>query len=382
MITNDMPQGAAKNTISLRMGHPDPATLLTPEMQTAVQSISAAALQYGPERGTTTLISYLVEKLNREQNLSIRPAQMMLVPGATGAVDMIARLFAGSGKIALIESPTYVDAIHVFQDHHIELYSIPTDEHGLIISALEETLKRLTAAGKTPAFLYTIPTFQNPSGATLPYDRRRQILQLAEAFGFLIVEDDVYRDLYFEAMPPASFYALSNQKNVLSIGSYSKILAPGLRLGWLVGSEDLIERCVNCGTTQMGGGASPFAAQVVTTYCCNGYLEPHVAQLRSVYKERRDVALSSLQRYMPDGVTWTQPQGGFFIWLTLPDEILAQEVQYQALQQNVTVAAGAGFFANPSDGDHNLRIAFSYAPLTDLENGIRILGQVIHSLKA
>jgi len=382
MATDHMPQGTAKHTIALKMGHPDPATLLTPELKNALQSVSTAALQYGPEQGTKALISYLVDKLNSEQRLGIRPEQMMLVPGATGAVDMIARLFAGSGRVVLVEAPTYVDAIHVFRDHQIELCAIPTDEQGLIIPALEKALDRLKAAGKVPAFLYTIPTFQNPSGATLPHERRMEILRLAEAFGFLVVEDDVYRELYFEAVPPASFYALSNRENVLSIGSFSKILAPGFRLGWLVGSEDRIRQCVNCGTTQMGGGASPFAAQVVTEYCCKGYLEPHVAQLRSMYKARRDVALAALKRYMPSGVCWTHPLGGFFIWLTLPDEILAQDVQRQALQQNVTVAAGNGFFANPSGGAHNLRIAFSYAPLNDLENGIRILGQAIETLKS
>ena len=170
----------------------------------------------------------------------------------------------------LVEAPSYVDALHIFRDQQIELCSIPMDEDGLIPSELEKQLAQLNSSGKFPSMLYTIPNFHNPTGITLSEARRIEIIKLSRQYGFLIVEDDVYRDLSFEGELPASFYALAHGKQVLSIGSFSKTLAPGLRLGWLLGSEDAIQRCVNCGTTQMGGGANPFVANIVAEYCRSG----------------------------------------------------------------------------------------------------------------
>ena len=383
MTSNDLPQGMTQNTISLLLGHPDPATLLTPEMRNAMQRVISSpqaytALQYGPEQGTQSLINFLVEKINREQGLSVQPANLMLVAGATHAIDMLTRLYARPGGVVLVEAPTYVDAIHIFRDHQVELYAIPTDEDGLIPSELEKQLALLHSSGKFPRILYTIPNFHNPTGCTLPEARRSEIIGLAGHYGFLIVEDDVYRDLSFEGAVPASFYALTNGDQVVSIGSFSKTLAPGLRLGWLLGSENVIQRCINCGTMQMGGGANPFVAHMVAEYCRSGHWEKHIVHLQSLYKGRRDVALSALSQYMPSDVRWTRPAGGFFIWLSLPKQVFAQDVKRLALQEGVSLAAGEGFFVHPADGEHHLRLAYSRATPNDIDAGIRVLAQVIH----
>jgi DNA-binding transcriptional MocR family regulator len=375
----------AQNTISLLLGHPDPATLLTPELRNAMQRVISSpqaytALQYGPEQGTQSLINFLVEKINREQCLSIQPANLMLVAGSTHAVDMLTRLYARPGGVVLVEAPTYVDAIHIFRDHQVELYAIPTDEDGLIPSELAKQLARLHSNGKFPSILYTVPNFHNPTGCTLPEARRSEIIRLAHHYGFQIMEDDVYRDLSFEGSVPASFYALAHGDQALSIGSFSKTLAPGLRLGWLLGSADAIQRCINCGTMQMGGGANPLAAHIVAEYFRSGYWEAHISHLRSLYKMRRDVALSALNQYMLSDMSWTHPAGGFFIWLSLPKTVFAQDVKRMALQEGVLLAAGEGFFVNPSDGEHNLRLAYSCATPDDIETGIRILAQIIHRL--
>src|SRR5947208_15773311 len=172
MTSNDLPQGMTQNTISLLLGHPDPATLLTPEMRNAMQRVISspqayAALQYGPEQGTPSLINLLVEKSNREQGLSVQPANLMLVAGATHAVDMLTRLYARPGEVVLVEAPTYVDAIHIFRDHQVELYAIPTDEDGLSPSELEKQLALRHSSGKLPRILYNIPNFQTPTGCEL-----------------------------------------------------------------------------------------------------------------------------------------------------------------------------------------------------------------------
>src|SRR5260370_36178537 len=278
----------------------------------------------------------------------------------------------------LVEAPTYVDAIHIFRDLQIELCSIPMDEHGLIPSELEKQVVRLHSSGKFPSMLYTIPNFHNPTGSTLSEARCIEIIRLARQYGFLIMEDDVYRDLSFEGAVPASFYALANGTQVLSIGSFSKTLAPGLRLGWLLGSEDAIERCINCGTTQMGCGANPFVAQIVAEYCQRGYWEKQILHLQSLYKMRRDVMLSALSQYMPTDVRWTHPAGGFFIWVSLPKTVFAQDVKRLALQEGVSLAAGEGFFVHPARGEHHVRLSYSRATPDDIDAGMRVLAQVIH----
>jgi 2-aminoadipate transaminase len=385
MMHPDLPESTSRPTISLNVGDPDPTTLATPELRSAVAMTMDTpdffrGLQYGPEEGTRGLVEFLIEKINREQGVSIGPANVMLVAGSTHAVDMLARLYTKPGDVVLIEAPTYPDAIHVFQDHHIELHSIPMDNDGFIVSALEERLAWLESNGKFPSFLYTIPTFHNPRGSTLCAVRRLEIVELANKHGFMIVEDDVYRDLSFNGPVPASFYALAHGNQTCSIGSFSKTLAPGFRLGWLVASEDVIQNCIACGTTQMGGGASPFSAQVVAQYCRSGHWEPHILRLRSVYGTRRDIMLSALERYMPSGIEWTCPDGGYFIWLTLPPTMHAHDVKRLALAAGVSLAAGDAFFVAPSDGRHHLRLAYSYAAPHDLDVAVHTLAQVINGL--
>jgi DNA-binding transcriptional MocR family regulator len=385
-MTDDLAQGTTANTISLLLGHPDPTTLFTPEFQAAVESVlhqpdARRLMAYGPEQGTPRLIRYLMDKFNRDEGLALTPDNLMIVAGSTHAVDMIARLYAKPGGTVLVEAPTYADSLHIFRDHHLDLCSIPIDENGIIVAELEARLSRLNADGKTPAFLYTIPTFQNPSGATLPVERKIEIVRLAKQYGFLIVEDDVYRPLAFEGDVPPSFYEVANGDQTLSIGSFSKTLAPGLRLGWLIGSPEYIRECVACGTTQMGGGANPFTAQIVAEYCAQGCWEAHVERLRAVYQQRREVMLVALRQHMPDCVTWTTPAGGFFIWVTLPERVFAQQVKQRMLEAGVLVGAGNGYYITPSDGDHHLRLSYSFAPLSDLETGIRVLGDVIQGLK-
>jgi 2-aminoadipate transaminase len=377
----ELPQGVLPGTISLVFGHPDSTTLPVDGLRAATEAVlrspqARLALQYGPEQGTPALIDYLLKKLNREEGLGLTGDNLMLVAGSVHAVDMIARLYAGHDGVVLVEAPTYHDALHVFHDHGLDLRPVPIDEDGIVVEALGEQLALLQREGKPPRLLYTIPNFQNPSGVTLTAARREAILELAREHGFLVVEDDVYRDLAFEGEVPPSFYALSRGQGVLRIGSFSKIMAPGLRLGWLIAAPEHIQRCVSCGTSQMGGGANPFTAHVVAEYCRAGHLEPQIARLRQVYRRRRDVTLAALGRHMPPGVTWTQPRGGFFVWLTLTEGMSVGPLQEAARQRGVLFVPGSGFFAG-GGGEQNLRLAFSFVPPDEIERGVMILAQAI-----
>ena len=381
MSVQALPQGVLPGTISLVLGHPDASTLPVDDLCAASEAVlrgpqARLALAYGAEQGAPALIECLVDKLNCEKGLDLTRDHLMIVAGSTAAVDMIARLYVGRDGVVLVEAPTYHDALRVFRDHGADLRGVPTDEDGVIVEALEAQLGALRHEGKSPKLLYTIPNFQNPAGVTLATARREAILKLACERGFLIVEDDVYRDLVFEGDVPPSFYALANGRGVLRIGSFSKILSPGLRVGWLVAEPEHIRRCVDCGVMQMGGGASPFAAHIVAEYCRAGCLEPHIAELRQVYQRRREITLQALERHMSAGVTWTHPRGGFFIWLTLPAGVSVGPLREAAREQGVLFAPGTGFFAN-GGGERNLRLAFSFAPPDEIEQGVAILAQAI-----
>lgn len=374
----NLPQGVTKDTISLMLGHPDPSALVTPEFAAAVSRVlnaAESALQYGNEQGNIALIDYLTGRIRRTQGILLASEQVMITAGSTHANDLIARLYGRGGSV-IVEAPTYADSLSIFRDHGIPLHAVPMDEGGVIVEAFAALLHRLP---ESPRLFYSIPNFHNPTGITAVEDRRREIVRLAGEYGFTIVEDDVYRELTFDAPVPSSYFALAQGTGVrvMQIGSFSKTLAPGLRLGWIAASAEAVARFVGCGTTQMGGGASPFTAQIMADYCCSGAWEAHLERLRALYRLRRDTMLAALKRSMPDGVTWTSPAGGFFVWLTLSEGLRGVEIKHEAAARGVLVTAGEGFFLDPSDGARNVRLTFSFALLPDIERAVQVLGEVI-----
>jgi DNA-binding transcriptional MocR family regulator len=369
-------------TISFVYGLPDPAAFPAEELQRVavrvLQEQAAVALQYGPEQGYGPLIDCIRTKIEREENLHVERPQMMLTAGSAPALDLFCSLFTKPGDRVLVEAPTYHDSIHLFRDHELTVHQVPMDAGGLSAQALAHVLTSMSRHGDRARFLYTIPNFQNPSGITLAAERRRAVLRLAERFDLLVVEDDVYRDLTYAEAPPPSLFELNGGDRVLRIGSFSKILAPGLRMGWLIAAPALIERLIGCGLLNMGGGANPFIANVLAGFCRQGSLEPHIARLRQTYSERRDVALHALSSHMPEGVRWTRPGGGFFIWLTLPPPLRALDVAARARKVGLWIPAGDPFFAEAPTGQH-LRLAFSYVEPDKIAQGVQLLGEVLKS---
>lgn len=367
-------------TISLIYGLPAPETFPAEELRRAADQVlrerPQLALQYGPEHGYGPLIDYLRNKLARDEGLEIERPQIMLTGGSAAALDHFCTLFTRTGDIALVEAPTYHEALQVLRDHGLRLLQVPTDDGGLQVEALADRLAALARRGERARFLYLIPSFQNPSGITLSAERRPALLELAERYDLLVVEDDVYRDLAYEGTVPPSLFALDGGRRVLHIGSFSKILAPGVRLGWLLGPEGLIERTIGSGLRCMGGGANPLVSNILATYCQQGHLEPHIEDLRRVYRERRDVALAALAEEMPPGIEWTRPGGGMFIWLKLPEPLRAAEVTARAREANLMILTGDPFFAEQPTGQY-LRLAFSYVTPDKIRAGVAILGQVL-----
>ena len=387
MKLENTPQGVVAGSIPLFAGHPSHDLLPIAGVERAVESVWRGGnitrlFDYGDEQGNPQLIEFLVERLNREERLGINRDNLMIIGGSTWGVDMICDQLTRAGDVVLVDAPSYRDALHIFRDHHLDIRDISIDAGGVIVEEMERTLRSLAAAGRAPKFYYVVPNFQNPSGITMPEARRRAVIDLSRRYGFAIVEDDVYNDIRFgDALPP-SFTALAGGEDVLRMGSFSKTLAPGLRLGWLIASAERIAEFVGSGVLTMGGGANPFTAAIVAEYCRSGAWEAHVQWLRGQYQQRCDVALAALDASMPPRVSYTRPTGGYFIWLRLTPALEVAALAERARQRKVYFAPGTGFFVNPADGRHHLRLSFSFVPPDDLRAGIEILCRLIAEMSA
>ena len=367
-------------TISFIYGLPAPETFPVNDLRRAAEVVfqerAALALQYGPEQGYGPLIDHIRHRLASDEGLALERPQIMITAGSAQAIDHLCTLFTRQGDLVLVEAPTYHETLQLFRDHGLRPLQVATDDDGLQVEALAARLEALARRGERARLLYVIPNFQNPSGITLAGDRRRPVLDLAERYDLMVLEDDVYRDLAYGGEVPPSLFALDGGRRVLRIGSFSKIMAPGLRLGWLIGPPAWIERVINSGLRNMGGGANPLVANILATYCRQGLLEPHIEQLRQVYRERRDVLLDALGAQVPAGVRWTRPGGGFFVWLALPEPFKAADVVKRAREAGLMIPGGDPFFAEAPTGQY-LRLAFSYVTPGKIREGIAILGQVL-----
>ena len=361
---------------------PDPETFPAEDLRLAFAKVfseqAELGLQYGPEQGFGPLIDYLLEKVSRDEGHKLDRSRIKLSAGASQALDHFCSLYAKPGDTVIVEAPTYHEALLLFGNHGLRPLQIPVDSEGMDMDRLEKCLINLKAKGIKPSFIYTIPSFQNPSGITLSQQKRMDLLTLAEGMDLRIVDDDVYCDLAYENSRVPSLYTLDGGRRVTRLGSFSKIVAPGLRLGWILGPPEVIERLVNSGLRHMGGGANPLTAIAMSSYCQRGNLDPHIGTMRHVYKKRRDVMLDALDAFMPGGVSWTRPGGGFFIWMTLPPPLQAKEIKKAAEDEKILLLAGDPFFAEPSSCQY-LRLSFSYVPEREIKKGIKKLAAILRS---
>ncbi len=327
-------------------------------------------LAYGAEQGDGYFRLALAQFLSEGYGQPVDPAHLFVTNGASQGLDLICTLFAHAGDTVFVEEPSYFLALNIFADHHLNIVSLPIDEEGLIIEALEEKLKT-----QKPAFLYTIPTFHNPAGVTLSATRREQLVRLSETYGFLIVADEVYQLLGYSAKPPRPLPFYDEKGTVLSIGSFSKILAPGVRLGWIQAKSRLIERFVSSGLLDSGGGLNPFTSSLVRSALELGLLQEHLLFLKSAYNAGL-IALSETLREVAPAFSFSQPEGGFFIWGHLAEDIDAEALLSKAKQHKVGFQPGIKFSSRQRLRNY-MRLSFAYYDEAMLREGAKRLAKVI-----
>ena len=368
------------DTIAFSGGYPDPGSLpiqdIIESTRIALERDGEWALQYGFGSGIPELVTQLSTKLARDQGIIAGPENILITNGSSHALALIFELFVNPGDVIIAEAPWFMGAIWRARATGCDVREVPLDGEGLDIGVLEQTLRDIKAEGKQAKFLYCVPTFQNPSGITYSLERRKAIVALAQEYNMPILEDDAYYDLRFEgdALPP--MYTIDDQGLVMYCGTFSKIMSAGMRLGWCVANPQIIARLAGLKTDS---GTSPFASHVAAQFTSSGTLVEHINHLRPLYQHRRDVMLSALEEHMPEGTTWTIPQGGFFIWMTLPDGVTCADLAARCEEGGVSIGQGAMFFHN-GGGEQQVRLAYSYNNDEEILHGVQVMGTAAHEL--
>jgi len=367
------------DVISLAGGLPAPETFPVETIKRITNEIlekhADKALQYGTTKGFTPLRLALARWMGKRYGIPMSKVEVMMVSGSQQALDLLGRVFINPGDVIIVEAPTYLAALNAFKYYEPEFVSVPMDHDGMRIDLLEEKLEELKRKGKRLKFVYTVSTFQNPMGVTMSLERRKRLIELAKEYDFLIVEDNPYSELRYSGEPVPPIKHFDDEGRVIYLGTFSKILAPGLRLGWVtahphfIRKMEIAKQAVDLCTNTLG--------QVIAwKYVENGHLDEHIPRIIEFYKPRRDAMLEALEEFMPEGVEWTRPDGGMFVWVTLPEGIDTRKMMEKAVSRGVAYVPGEAFFVN-RDVKNALRLNFTYVPEETIREGVKRLAEVI-----
>jgi DNA-binding transcriptional MocR family regulator len=349
-----------------------PRELVTGAAERVLRDHGPAALQYGSGQGSHRLREHILEVMALE---GIRGSvdDIVVTTGSQHALELVAKIFLDPGDVVLAEAPSYVTALVVFKSYQAQVQHVATDENGLIPESLREHIANLKAAGKRIKFLYTVPTFSNPSGVTLSWERRLEILEIARSNDILVLEDNPYGLLYFDSPPPHAMRSVE-EDGVIYLGTFSKTLAPGFRVGWALAPHAIREKLILANEAALLCPSS-FTQLIISEYLASTDWRAQIDTFRGVYRERRDAMLLALTDYLPD-LSWTVPNGGFYVWLTLPDNMDSKSMLPRAVTELVAYTPGTAFYAD-GGGRNHMRLAFCYPTPDFIREGIRRLSSVI-----
>jgi len=350
-----------------------PKELLSQSYETLMASRGNAALQYGSGQGDPLLRDQIRELMALE-GISSSVEDLVITTGSQHGLDLLSGLFLDEGDVVLAEAPSYVGAIGIFRHYQAHIEHVFTDDDGMSPEALQESINLMLSQGRKIKFLYLVPNFGNPSGVTLSEPRRHQILEICRRHHILVVEDNPYGLLYFDEKPPLALRSY-NEDGVIYLGSFSKILAPGFRVGYVLAPPAIRDKMVLANESALLCPSS-FSQMMISEYLATADWQKQIDTFRGVYRDRRDAALQAMQEYLP-GVRTTKPNGGFYLWLTLPEGIDSKAMLPLAVKELVAYTPGTAFFGNGA-GHDNLRISFSYPTPENIKIGIKRLATVIN----
>jgi 2-aminoadipate transaminase len=377
-ITAILALAGATDVITFSGGFPDPATfpseLLAGISAHLIAEDPAVALQYSATEGLAGLRDYVGQWLRAGQGTASGPAELMITSGGIDCMELLAKSYVDPGDVVVVEAPTYLGGIMAFQGYEADLRGVPMDADGMRVDVLGDLL----AGGLRPKIVYTIPDYQNPTGLSMSGERRVELVRLARRYGFLICEDVAYRELGFHTQPPPSLWSLAPDM-VLQAGTFSKIFFPGVRLGWAAGPAQVVSRLI-VAKQNSDQCAGALGQRMLEEYGRAGHLERQIVSSRALYARRAALMAEALSAHMPDGTTWTTPQGGFYIWLTAPEGVDTVELSASARARKVAYVPGRPFY--PGDaGARQIRLAYSRVADELIDEGVRRIGEVLRTTR-
>lgn len=366
---------ANTNIISIGGGLPAPELFPINDIKKANEAVldemGAAALQYTTTEGFLPLRKWIVDRMNSQLGTALEPDNILLTNGSQQALDLAGKVFLNEGDVVLCESPTYLSAISAFKAYGCSFIEAPTDEYGIQVDKLEAILD----ASPRVKLIYTIPTFQNPTGITWTRERREELVRIANERGILIMEDNPYGELRYDGEEQPAMLSMDKDEGVMYLGTFSKIFCPGYRIGWIAANKEIIEKFV---LVKQGADlqCNTFAQMALYKFVEMFDINAHIAKIREVYKRRRDLAVRTLEAELPPSVHFTRPEGGLFLWVVLPKDMNARSLMPQCMEKGVAFVPGGSFF--PNGGIENtMRINFSNAQDEKLEKALKIVASVI-----
>ncbi|HEX7292303.1 MAG TPA: PLP-dependent aminotransferase family protein [Conexibacter sp.] len=364
--------------ISLAGGMPDtstfPADTYAALMARVAEEACARALQYGPTEGFATAAHCIAEVMAAE-GMAVDEGELLVTTGGQQVIDLVCKTLVDPGDVVVAEAPTYPGAVPTFCSYEADVVQIEMDQDGMRVDVLEETLDRLEREGRRPKFIYTIPNFQNPGGVTLSLPRRQRLVQVAHERELLVLEDNPYGLLRYEGEPLPTLYAMDGGEFVIYLGTFSKILSPGIRLGWAAAPRPVLRK-MNLGKQAADLCSSSMTQLFVAEYFASGDWREYVDSLVGIYRGRRDAMLEALAAHFPREAAWTQPEGGLFIWATLPDYIDTTDLLARALDENVAFVPGRAAYLDGRGGS-SMRLNFSGSDERAIREGVRRIGKVL-----
>lgn len=364
-----------EDVISFAGGLPAPELFPIDEInavnQIVLKEAGTKALQYTTTEGYAPLREWIANRMNHQLGISFDKDNILITHGSQQGLDLSGKVFLDEGDIVLCESPTYLAAISAFKIYGCSFIEIPTDEDGMIMDALENVL----SSTQNIKLIYVIPTFQNPTGRTWSLDRRKKLAELSSKYGIAVIEDNPYGELRFENEHLPAVKSFDKVANILYLGSFSKIFCPGFRIGWIAGDKDIIRKyvLVKQGTDLQ---CNTIAQMTIAEYLKRYDIDKHIANIIEVYRKRRNIAIQCIKRYFPNNTEFTTPKGGLFTWIVLPEGISARVILEKCLKRKVAFVPGGSFFPN-EHRENTLRINYSNMQENKIEEGLRIIGEVI-----
>lgn len=369
--------------ISFAGGLPSPETFPVQQIaelsKEVIEKDGKWALQYGPTEGDLRLKEEIV-KIIKKDGSDVEPENILITSASQQGLDMVGKVFLNRNDPIILGSPSYVGALGAFKAYAADFHGIELDDEGIRTDLLRKKLEEMRQKAEPPKFIYVVPDFQNPAGVTLSLQRRNELLDIAYEHQILVIEDTPYRQLRYVGDHLPSLYELDKGKGyVIGLHTFSKILFPGLRLGWVLASQPIIEKFI---ITKQGMDlcTPPITQALAYEYCNRGLLGSHIKDNVALYKKKRKIMLEAMEKFMPesDEITWTKPDGGLFLWVELPQKIDVEKMFYQAIDQKVAYVVGTAFY--PDEGGENaMRLNFSFPSENEIIEGVKRLAKVIES---